>query len=177
MVLLCLFDTAKWPELNPTEIQWLYVKKQNMRDIRSNNKDLLKAAIKATWASWAVPQAATVPPCHTACIKRVSNTDNYCICIKAIWNVCIYDLKKKSYFLFILLHFILELIHQDIHLIFGNKMYRINLTPLKKKPTWISNKSATVQHRIFTCLFIHYLSNTYDTNLITKFVISPDFLR
>ncbi len=48
---------ANSPDLNPIENLWGIVKRK-MRDIRPNNEDDLKAAIKATWAS--------IPPqqCH-----------------------------------------------------------------------------------------------------------------
>ncbi len=41
---------ANSPDLNPIENRWSIVKRK-MRDIRPNNADDLKAAIKATWAS------------------------------------------------------------------------------------------------------------------------------
>ncbi len=49
MVLLCLIGQQTRLTLNPIENLWGIVKRK-IRDTRPNNKDDLKATIKATWA-------------------------------------------------------------------------------------------------------------------------------
>ncbi len=57
---------ANSPDLNPIENLWGIVKRK-MRDTRPNNRDDLKAAIKATWAS------ITPEQCH----RLIASTPRY----------------------------------------------------------------------------------------------------
>ncbi len=60
---------ANSPDLNPIENLYGIVKKK-MRDTRPNNADDLKAAIKATWASFLLSSATGwSPPCHAASMQ------------------------------------------------------------------------------------------------------------
>ncbi len=58
---------ANSPDLNLIENLWGIVKNK-MRDIRPNNADDMKAAIKATWAS-ITPEQCHRLPCHAALMQ------------------------------------------------------------------------------------------------------------
>ncbi len=60
---------ANSPDLNPIENLWGIIKRK-MRDIRPNNTDDLKTAIKATWSSLHLSSATGwLPPCHAALMQ------------------------------------------------------------------------------------------------------------
>ncbi len=60
---------ANLPDLNSIDNLWSIVKRR-MRDTRSNNADDLKAAIKATWASYHLSSATGwLPSCHAALMQ------------------------------------------------------------------------------------------------------------
>ncbi len=61
---------ANLPDLNPIDNLWGIVKKK-MRDIRPNNADDMKAAIKATCASLHLSSATDwLSPCHAALMQE-----------------------------------------------------------------------------------------------------------
>ncbi len=97
--------SANSPDLNPIENLWVIVKRK-MRDIRPNNADDMKAAIKSTWASITPEQChGWLPSCHTSLmqwlVQKEAQPNIECIEINILFRSLTF-LFKISFFLLIL---------------------------------------------------------------------------